>query len=169
MLPPSGIRWPAGIRQGRCAPCRRCPGLRAPVLRPGWSRQNAALGAGADPGLVTEGIKESQAQGSAAQDTLDRSDQPTRRMGKDDITTIVNALGNTADVLHAADPADKAEVYTELGLRLRYQPVERTVRAEGNLNSHDMYKGSCPRGTRTKTLQSPGRLTLSTSFALEGR
>lgn len=33
-----------------------------------------------------------------------------------------------------ADPRDKAEVYKGLGLRLRYHPVENTVRAEANLD-----------------------------------
>ena len=58
--------------------------------------------------------------------------------------TIVDALGNIADVLHNADPADKAEVYKGLGLRLRYQPVENTVRAEVNLDPHQV--NNHPRG-----------------------
>ena len=92
------------------------------------------LEAGADPALVTEWMKETQAQRSAAKVKLDRSDQPTRRMSKDDIMAIVDALGNIADVLRDAVPEDKIEVYSGLGLRLRYQPVENTVRAEVSLD-----------------------------------
>ena len=32
-----------------------------------------------------------------------------------------------------ADPADKAEIYSQLGLRLTYQPGQRIVRAEAHL------------------------------------
>lgn len=90
------------------------------------AQHRAALEAGADPALVTEWMKETQAQRSAAQVKLDRSDRPDRRMSRDDIMTIVDALGNIADVLHNAEPEDKIEVYKGLGLRLRYQPVENT-------------------------------------------
>ena len=33
-----------------------------------------------------------------------------------------------------ADPADKAEIYSQLGLRLTYQPGQRIVRAEAHLD-----------------------------------
>ncbi|MBB5998125.1 hypothetical protein HNR25_001876 [Streptomonospora salina] len=60
---------------------------------------------------MTEWRKETQDQRSAAQVKLDRSDRPDRRMSEDDIMSIVDALGNIADVLHDADPEDKTEVY----------------------------------------------------------
>lgn len=100
------------------------------------AQHRAALEAGADAALVTGWMKEAQAQRSGAQIKLDQADRPARWMSKDEIMAIVDALGNLADVLHQADPADKAEVYKGLGLRLRYQPVESTVRAEINLDSH---------------------------------
>src|SRR5690625_2937053 len=100
------------------------------------AQHRAALEAGADPTLVTEWMKETQAQRSAAKVKLDRSGQTSGRMSKDDIMNIVEALGNIADVLHHADPRDKAEVYKGLGLRLRYQPAHNTVRAEVNLDPH---------------------------------
>ena len=65
--------------------------------------------------------------------------------------SIIEALGNIVDVLHHdvlhhdvlhhdvlhhADPEDKAEVYKGLGLRLRYQPADSTVRAEVNPDPH---------------------------------
>jgi hypothetical protein len=44
---------------------------------------------------------------------------------------VVSALSDVLAVLRAADPADKAEIYTQLGLRLTYQPGnDPAVRAE---------------------------------------
>jgi site-specific DNA recombinase len=49
------------------------------------------------------------------------------------IASIVTALGDILAVLRDADPADKAEIYSQLGLRLTYQPGHRIVRAEARL------------------------------------
>jgi hypothetical protein len=43
------------------------------------------------------------------------------------------------------NPADKAEVYQQLGLTLTYDPAARRVKAEGRPESI-MYVGKCPRG-----------------------
>ncbi len=53
-----------------------------------------------------------------------------RRMSRDDIHTMVNTFGGLLNALRHADPADKAEVYRELGVRLTYDHAERTVLAE---------------------------------------
>jgi site-specific DNA recombinase len=45
-----------------------------------------------------------------------------------DPTAIVAALGDLVHVVHDADPADKAEIYTQLGLTLTYQPGRRLGR-----------------------------------------
>jgi site-specific DNA recombinase len=47
-----------------------------------------------------------------------------------EISSVVSALSDLLAVLRAADPADKAEIYTRLGLRLTYRPAEQLVRAE---------------------------------------
>ncbi len=125
--------------------------------------------------LVTEWMKETQAQRSAAKVKLDRSGQTSGRMSKDDIMNIVEALGNIADVLHHADPRDKAEIYKGLALRLRYQPAQNTVRAEVNLDPHRSLNhpyGEMVRvrgGTRTIPPSGTQPLVLSTSFTLDGR
>lgn len=49
-----------------------------------------------------------------------------------EITRLVRTLGDIVTVLNHADPADKAEVYRQLGLRLIYHPDTKTVRAEAN-------------------------------------
>lgn len=51
------------------------------------------------------------------------------QMTRDDIAAIVAALGDLARVVRDADPADKAEIYTQLGLTLTYQPGRRLVEA----------------------------------------
>ena len=41
-----------------------------------------------------------------------------RAMSRDEIASVVSTLADALVVLHDADPADKAQIYTELGLRL---------------------------------------------------
>ena len=41
-------------------------------------------------------------------------------MSRDEISSVVTALSDLLAVLRAADPADKAQIYTQLGLRLTY-------------------------------------------------
>lgn len=43
-------------------------------------------------------------------------------MTPDDIAAIVAALGDLARVVQDSSPADKAEIYTQLGPTLTYQP-----------------------------------------------
>ncbi|MGH3904679.1 MAG: hypothetical protein ACRDTE_10885 [Pseudonocardiaceae bacterium] len=43
-------------------------------------------------------------------------------MTRDEIRSLVDALGNIRTVLTDTDPDDKAEIYQQLGLRLTYQP-----------------------------------------------
>jgi hypothetical protein len=52
-------------------------------------------------------------------------------------------------VLSEADPADKAEVYGQLGLTLTYDPAAKRVKAEARPESI-MYVGKCPGGVCTK-------------------
>jgi hypothetical protein len=50
-------------------------------------------------------------------------------------------------VLRAADPADKAEIYTQLGLRLTYQPDDNpAVRAEVRIASAQHWQFESVRG-----------------------
>jgi site-specific DNA recombinase len=107
-------------------------------------QHRAALEAGADPVLVTSWMKEVQAKRAAAEARLKK---PTgrRRMTRDEITSLVKALGDLMQVLKDADPADKAEIYGQLGLTLTYHPKEKRVVAEARPASI-MYVGACPRG-----------------------
>ena len=67
-------------------------------------------------------------------------------MSKRDIGELIEALGNIPAVLHNAAPHDKAQLYSQLGLHLTYEPAQRLIRAETRLNPHSWGYGSCPRG-----------------------
>jgi hypothetical protein len=69
-------------------------------------------------------------------------------MTSDGITNLVTALGDMMRVLKDADPADKAEIYGQLGLTLTYHPNEKRVVAEARPAS--MYVKVCPRSVCTK-------------------
>jgi site-specific DNA recombinase len=71
-------------------------------------------------------------------------------MTREEITSSVTALGDLIQVLRDADPADKAEVYSQLGLTLTYHPEDKRVIAEARPETI-MYVGKCP---RTKAYQS---------------
>jgi site-specific DNA recombinase len=108
------------------------------------SQYRAALEAGADPVLVTGWINETQARRAVAKAKL-REPSGQRRMTREEITSLVTALGDLLRVLGEADPADKAEVYSRLALTLTYHPEGRRVIAEMRPKP-DMYVEKCPRG-----------------------
>jgi hypothetical protein len=68
---------------------------------------------------------------------------------KSEITSLVQAIGDLMQVIKDVGPADKAEIYSQLGLTLTYHPNEKRVVAEarpprlctqdcvrGDLNTH---------------------------------
>ena len=122
------------------------------------ARHRAALEAGADPQLVATWMTEVQARRAEA---LTRSQTVTTRrpMTRDEIHTLIENLGDIRQVLTEADPDDKADIYRQLGLRLTYQPGQRTVRAETSLDPHSWGYGTCPRRNlhANHTLCLPGR------------
>ena len=71
------------------------------------------------------------------------------------------SLRDLMSLLAAADPADKAQIYKQLGLALTYHPDSQTVRTEAR--PLPMYAGECPRGTQ------PGSpVAAATHFGLRG-
>jgi site-specific DNA recombinase len=109
------------------------------------ARHRAALEAGADPQLVAGWISEVQARRAEAL-SRSRPVEPQPRMTREEIQSMVAALGDVRAVLADADPREKGDVYRRLGLRLTYRPGDRTVRAETSLDPHSWGYGSCPRG-----------------------
>jgi hypothetical protein len=95
------------------------------------SRYRAALEAGTDPAIVTEWIKQVQAEKTAAQaqaGLLRTSRAP--RMTREQVNYIVTTLTDLTAMIQNADPRDKTEIYNGLGLRLTYHPGRAAVLAE---------------------------------------
>ena len=65
----------------------------------------------------------------AAEAELGRS-VPGDPMTKDQVRKLIGAMRDLTKVLEEADPELKAEVYTELGISVRYDPVLRIVHVE---------------------------------------
>ena len=106
-------------------------------------RYRAALEAGTDPTVVQQWITQVQAEKATAEAEL-RQLTSRRTMTPEEINTIVEALGGIASILRRADPADKAGVYRQLGLRLTYEPGPRLIKAEANPSGS--CTSLCPRG-----------------------
>ncbi|MEW2386496.1 hypothetical protein AB0873_31205 [Micromonospora sp. NPDC047707] len=51
-------------------------------------------------------------------------------MSREQITELVQQPGDITAALGEADPADRAEVYRQLGLRLTYHPQQQKVRVQ---------------------------------------
>ena len=73
------------------------------------------------PAVIGPRIAETQAQKVAARAEI-RSVIGQRRMTRYEIAAIVTALGDLVQVIRDADPAEKAELYAQLGLTFTYRP-----------------------------------------------
>ena len=96
------------------------------------AQYRAALDAGAEPATVARWITETEAERARYQ-AVKRAAAPhlaPAALSRNEIASVVNALSDVLVVLRSADPADKAQIYAGLGLRLIYQPGERLVRTE---------------------------------------
>lgn len=86
---------------------------------------------GADPASVALWITATEAERARYQAIRRATRQQAQLpvMSREEIAVIVAALSDLLAVLHGTNPADKARIYTQLGLRLTYQPENRAVRA----------------------------------------
>src|ERR1700733_94221 len=84
-----------------------------------WSR---------DPAVIGAWITETQARKLGARARLGTltSTSPAS-LTAEDIAAMVSSITDIIALLASADPADKAELYAQLGLRLTYNPGQRTV------------------------------------------
>jgi hypothetical protein len=62
------------------------------------------------------------------------------------IAAIVEGLGGLLAILNRADPRDKAEIYSRIGLPMRYGPGQETIKAEVVSNDFGRVLSACPRG-----------------------
>jgi site-specific DNA recombinase len=102
--------------------------------RRGLAQYRAALAAGADPASVAKWITETEAE-KARLRAIGRPATPRPAMTREEIESTVTALAGLLAVIRDADPPDKAEIYTRLGLKLTYQPAGQIVRTEVNMMS----------------------------------
>ncbi|WP_248827179.1 hypothetical protein [Frankia umida] len=95
----------------------------------------AALDAGADPVVITSWIAQAQAAKTAAERNLREARRTqTQALSHEEIAALVEDLGDMASALGEAEPAEKADLYRQLDLRLTYQPSTNTVKAELKIN-----------------------------------
>jgi hypothetical protein len=72
-------------------------------------------------------------------------------MTREQISNLVTQLGDIIRVLRDADPADRAQVYQQLGLHLTYHPGQQIVRVRAQPDADENGKMVCVRG-RTRTI-----------------
>jgi site-specific DNA recombinase len=117
----------------------------------------ATLDAGADPATIARWITETEAERAKYQ-ALKRAAPPQTApsMSREEITSVVSALSDLLTVLRSADPADKAEIYAQLGLRLTYRPdQDPAIRAEVRIVPAQHWQFEGVRGPTSTPMGSP--------------
>nr|WP_242625355.1 recombinase family protein [Krasilnikovia cinnamomea] len=109
------------------------------------NRYRATLDAGGDPALIAGWISEATALKRGAQARLGLTEAPPQRMTGDQLDTIADAFNDLFRLLRDADPRDKAELYSRIGLRLTYQPGPETMIAEVVTPANSRVFDWCPR------------------------
>ena len=94
------------------------------------SRYRATIDAGGDPALIAGWISEATGIKKAAQARLGLTEAPPQRLSDDQLDAIADAFNDLFRLLRGADPRDRAELYSRIGLRLTYQPGPETMIAE---------------------------------------
>jgi hypothetical protein len=96
------------------------------------ARYQAALDAGADPEAVAEWTRQVQAEREAVLARAASQDRhkPARQLTEDDIRALITGLGDLRDVIRDAEPAVKAAIYEQLGLKVTYLPGQDKLRAD---------------------------------------
>jgi site-specific DNA recombinase len=113
------------------------------------AQYRAALDAGGDPAVIVGWIKETTTVRSATQAMLGAKPTAPERMSEEQIAMIVEGLGGLLGLLRQADPRDKAEIYSRLGLQLTYRPGSETLIAEVISPAIDGVNNVCRRGEPT--------------------
>ena len=92
------------------------------------AQYRALLEQGTDPAIVAKWIGEVEAERTRLQAAA-RTVPADAPVSEDELSALVNALGDIVKVIAEAAPADKAELYKELGLRLEYDINANAVNA----------------------------------------
>lgn len=107
-------------------------------------QHRAAIEAGADPAVIARWMAETQARRAEAETRL-RPDPRRQVLTTDQIASRIAEIGDIPSALAAAQPDDKAQLYSELGLTMIYDPSASAVRVTARPLS-SMYVKGCPRG-----------------------
>jgi site-specific DNA recombinase len=110
------------------------------------ARYRATLDAGGGPALIASWITETTAIKNAAQVRLDLTDAPPQRMTEDQLDAIATAFEDLLRLVQGADPRDRAELHSRIGLRMTYQPGLKTLKAEVVSDDFGRVYNVCPRG-----------------------
>ncbi|MFI7435502.1 hypothetical protein [Micromonospora haikouensis] len=90
--------------------------------------------------MVTTWIAETQAERQRAErlqhTPAEQATDSPQRFTEEQITAVVDELGDLVRALRDAEPERKLEVYRSLGLHLAYDPETQTVRASIDLAAH---------------------------------
>jgi site-specific DNA recombinase len=92
------------------------------------NQYRAALDAGADPVEVTgwiNSVKQDRARLEGELLAVPRGE----RISHEEIADMLTRAGDLTKLIIAADPADKADLYQQLGLRMTYYPQKQLVEA----------------------------------------
>ena len=95
------------------------------------AKYRTALEAGADASVVAGWLAEVQGERLAAQQVVDEHRQRPASLTAAEIQAVVADVAQGLRLLETAEPALKAEIYAELGLRVTYDP--RTARATATI------------------------------------
>jgi hypothetical protein len=86
-----------------------------------------------DPTVVTGWIAQVQTERAAAEAEIATQQASARKLTPTQISELVSGITDAIALLRRANPADKAEVYRQLGLRLTYQPETQTVDVQAQI------------------------------------
>ncbi|MBT2207537.1 hypothetical protein [Actinomadura sp. NEAU-AAG7] len=90
-------------------------------------------------------ITEIQAQRAVHQARLrEITGERPHRLTKEEIVTLTTTFGDLLKVLRTADPADKVQIYRNLGLSLTYDPAPKNSNRPGGTGRS--CTKMCPRG-----------------------
>ena len=110
------------------------------------NRNRDTLDAGGDPALIAGWISEAAAIKKTAQARLGLTEAPPQRMSSDRLDAIAEAFKDLSELLRDADPRDKAELNSRIGLQLTYKSGPETLIAEVATPANDRVFDWCPEG-----------------------
>ncbi|MET7999918.1 hypothetical protein [Nonomuraea glycinis] len=92
------------------------------------SQYRSALDAGGDPIEISSWINETKSERARLEGEL-KAVPAAQRISVEEIRSMIGEVGDLVRLVGEADPDDKADLYTRLGLKLTYYPGKQYVEA----------------------------------------